>query len=197
MEKKINNILYNLKSSDLGFKTPKNYFENFNNDLENPNILKLIKKDGFVIPNKYFKKVNNTILSNSKPIQIPEGTGFATPDNYFENLKITSHNKTTNKKEINLFQHKYKKFINLSIAASLLLLIGINYFANNQKTINIDNLTANEIEKWINDDLIGFNTYDIAEAYEGIDINDNSLFFEDEISDYLEEKDLELLYLEN
>jgi len=84
----------------------------------------------------------------------------------------------------------------LIIGMPLLLFIGINYFSNRQETLSLDNISANEIENWMDDYSIGFNSYDIAEVYNDIEIN-NSLYFEDEISDYLEKKDLEILFLEN
>ncbi len=191
------NILKNLKSSDLGFKTPDNYFENFKSTVCNSKAIDIEKNEGFAVPNLYFEKLDAKILSKLDSSEIPKKTGFTTPKNYFENFEINSINISPENKVINLLSNQYKKFISMAVAASLLLFIGINYFANHQKTINLDDLTANEIENWMDDNLIGLNSYDIAEVYKEIDINNNSLYFEDEISDYLEEEDLEIMFLEN
>ncbi len=189
-----NNILKELKSSDLGFKIPKNYFDNFESGFLNSEI---DKNKGFAIPDQYFENLNDEILAKIDIAQIPEQTGFTTPKNYFENFEIKSKIKTSNTNVINLFSNQYKRFVSLAIAASFLLFVGIKYFGNKQETFSFDNLTAYEIENWMDESLIGFNTYDIAEVYKDIDIENNNTYFEDEILDYLEEKDLELLFLEN
>ncbi len=189
-----NNILKGLKSTDLGFKIPENYFENFERGFSNSGIK---KSNGFTVPDQYFEKISDEILAKIDVTQIPEQTGFTTPNNYFKNLEIKSINKTSNTKVINLFSNQYKRFISLAIAASFLLFIGVKYFGNKQETIRFDDLTAYEIENWMDESLIGFNAYEIAEVYEDIDISNSTTYFEDEIFDYLEEKDLELLFLEN
>ena len=189
-----NDTLGNIKSSGLGFKTPKNYFENFEGDFLISNAID--KHNGFIVPDEYFEKVNDQILSKTKKVQLPTRTGFDIPESYFDNLEIKTPNKNPKTKIVNLFSNQYKKFINIAVAASLLLFIGINYFSNRQETLSLDNISANEIENWMDDYSIGFNSYDIAEVYNDIEIN-NSLYFEDEISDYLEKKDLEILFLEN
>ncbi|MEN8123782.1 MAG: hypothetical protein ABFR32_01530 [Bacteroidota bacterium] len=193
--KKDNNILNNLKASGLGFKTPNNYFENFESNFITP--ANTDKNNGFVVPDQYFENVNNEILSKIKSVQIPTQTGFEAPKNYFDDIEINTTNKKPKSKVVNLFSNHYKKFINIAVAASFLLFVGVKYFANKQETISLNDISAIEIENWMDEYSIGFNSYDIAEVYEDIDINNNSIYFEDEISDYLEDKDLEILFLEN
>ena len=60
--------LHNIKST--GFKTPDNYFEDFENtffeNLESKTAIKDIEDDGFTVPKDYFNTVENDILDKIK-----------------------------------------------------------------------------------------------------------------------------------
>ncbi len=173
-----------------GFKTPDGYFEQFETDLSK----KMIPvSNGFTIPDDYFE---NFEVHNQKENKFAtlKNTGFKTPEHYFDNLENKLYPKTNTSKVISLKRSDYIKIISLSIAASLLLFFGISNYSSNHNSLNT--VAATEIETWMDEGLVTFNTYEIEDMFTENDLN---LIAEesDEISDYLKYTDIENLLLEN
>ncbi len=166
-----NKKLHSIKTT--GFKTPKGYFDSFDEDL-----LQKISTEG---------RLNETISS-----------GFKTPENYFEGLeehiiKQVSEEKST--KVISLFSRKNLVYAS-SIAAAVLLLISFSVFNN---TIGIGDLETKTVENYIIYE--NFSSYEIAALIDQEDLNEtnfvNHNFDEEAIEDYLlEQTDIESLMIE-
>lgn len=181
MEGNKNNILKHLKKSDPGFIVPKDYFEGMEDRVDpTRNALGLN-------PNQNQKSPFNIDDIGKDP-------GFSVPEGYFDTVeaKINRADKT---KVIRL-KSNFTRLLSLSIAASILLFFGINYL--NKKQITSDTLVFQDEEfvNWIESDLVDFNSYEIAEAFNDMEI-EHTLYAEDEVGDYLNGVDIENLILEN
>jgi hypothetical protein len=192
MENKNKNILNELKNKGHGFVSPSNYFTEFEQDFyaNNKNI-----KSGYNSPDNYFDHLEDKIIKETKGFNTKRTTGFKIPDNYFKTLDNVLIDKQ-NSKIIKLNNYNYFKIISLSIAASLLLFVGINNSKSKTDNINLESINIVEIENWMENDLISFNTYEISDIFtdNDLDILNNET---DEILDYFEYNDLENLILEN
>ncbi len=195
MKNKKNEILNEMNKNKGGFQTPSNYFNEFEKNFQKNenNIL-----TGYRSPKNYFSEVENKIIDKSKDLNIIKSTGFKIPENYFNEFDNSISKKIINKntKIIDLYNYKYFKIISFSIAASLLLFFGLNNSLFNKNKYNIETVQVTEIENWMDEDLISFNSYDIAETFSDVELvieNDYS----DEILEYLDYTDIENLILEN
>ena len=189
------NSLKHIKFNKNPFKIPKGYFDAVENDVfakissEN-----FPKKEGFSSPTGYFKDVENKILTKIGK----EKSGFAIPENYLETLEDKVIAKISNdKRPVKVIDFKsiiLNRVLPFAVAASLLLIIYINY---NNKTTSFDSIASTDIERWIEDDLVTFDTYEIAEVYRDTQIENQDIFAEDELEEYLNGMDVESLLYEN
>lgn len=191
MKNKNKDILKNINES--GFKIPDKYFGQFEKEMQN-NIKPL--PTGFKVPDDYFKNFEANFnkedqLTSISSIRTP---GFKTPDNYFENIDSVGDSISKKSKVIPLNRSSFIKMAGLAIAASLLLFFSISRFNTNNDPI--DYVADNEIEAWLEEGLVSFNTYDIEDVFSDEDLN---LIAEesDEVTNYLKYTDIEVLLLEN
>ncbi|MDY7395424.1 hypothetical protein UMM65_09240 [Aureibaculum sp. 2210JD6-5] len=191
--------LENIKKS--GFKTPKDYFETFEDSV----FVKMSsdnfpKKEGFKSPSGYFDSVEDSLFEKLNLEKTKKETGFKVPENYLETVEDkvlkTIKNKQEEPKVINFKTVFLKRLIPIAAAASLLLFIFINY-NQTTKDVNLDQLASTEIEQWIDDDLITFDTYEITEVFDDVELESQPIFEEEDIEDYLNGTDIESLILEN
>ncbi len=189
MNKKKKDILNNLKLEKTGFNHPENYFEDFENSFqENNNKI----NSGFKTPNNYFNIIEDVIFDkvNFKP------TGFETPSNYFESVEDKVLSKINSAKVIPLKNYKIIRRIGIAVAASLVLFFSLYNFNAKNSNLSLESVHISEIENWMDNDLITFNTYEISEIFTDADL-DLANNETDEILDYLEYTDIESLILEN
>jgi ribosomal protein S17E len=188
MNHKKEDILKNIKGT--GFGIPKNYFEDFENKFHQN---RGRNTTGFKVPNEYFEKLEDTFIVR-KNLNAMKGAGFKTPDSYFENVEKSVFLKRKKKKAIPLSRRISYKNAFLAIAASVLLFFSISEFNHNKNSISA--IADTEIDSWIEEGLVSFNTYEIEEMFTDADLN---LLAEesDEISDYLKYTDIEALLIEN
>lgn len=158
------------KTDKEGFTTPAGYFEDFQERLfekisEEPltPILDSIKNDGFTVPKNYFKTLPTHIVGKL-PAKGPKLIRLAT----------------------------YKKqFVAIaSIAAVLLVFVGIQFFDDRGNT-NTE-FAYEEMEDYINNNLTSMNSYDLAEL---LDMEDHEIagintidYEEGEMIDYLNDE---------
>lgn len=118
-----------------GFKTPENYFEDFDAQL--------------------FRKVDE--------INLPKSAGFKAPENYFENLEEQVLNSVKNSekpsKVVSLFPKKYFGYA-AAVAASLI--IGFAVFNNKSNNENLDALQLATIDDYIEEGNLNLDLYDVT-----------------------------------
>ncbi len=187
MDQEKENILNNLKKSGPGFTVPKAYFEKMEARIEQ----KMDSNDSNSDTNSDLKsnKKNNFSLD-----QIGKEHGFKIPDGYFdENEPKLKKLKTT---KIVPLKNNYTRILALSIAASILLFFGIKYKNPAQNAKSQIVFQDEEFINWIESDLVELNSYEIAEAFNDVEL-DQVLYPEDEVDEYLNTIDIEHLILEN
>ncbi len=186
-------ILDNIKLKGTGFTNPESYFADFESNFEENNS-KI--NSGFEIPSNYFNKIEDKIISKTKRSLSSNKTGFKTPNNYFESIEAKILAKTNSAKVIPLKNYKVIKRLGIAVAASLILFFSLYNFSRNSNNLSLDTVKADEIENWMDNDLITFNTYEISEIFTDADL-DLANNVNDEVLDYFEYIDIENLILEN
>ncbi len=187
MNKKNKNILDQLKLKDSGFTVPDGYFQNLELPLESD---KPYKETGFKVPNSYFKNVENEILTKTT-----KSTGYQIPKGYFDHLEPIVLSKTIYKKKSKIRSVQFLKFASYAAAASILLFFGVQQWSNKQQ-FDINSISAADIENWMDNGFIHFQTEEISETLEDIDLIALNNFSQEDIQQYLNEEDLENLMLE-
>jgi len=158
-----------------------------------------IKKNGFKAPKSYFDTLETTIFDKIISENFPNEDGFTAPENHLDTVEekvlanLAHENKTI--KIINFNTILFKRILPIAVAASLLLFIFIKNNTNSN-TIEKNYLTSTEIEYLIENDLLTFNTYEITEAFSDVELENQHIFDDQEMLDYLNGTDIEDLILE-
>lgn len=182
------NILDELKKSGAGFKAPKDYFEDMEDRFVASQNLDKAKKE-------HSKSAGPKMPKLDALDSIGKSHGFTTPAGYFEEeAKHLVIPKT--KKIISLNSPGLRKWLNLSIAASILLFFGLGFYLSSNTNVQMAELNTDEIENWIDTDLISFNSYEIAEVFEDVDL-ESDLYSDEEVGAYLDNLDIEEIILDN
>ena len=189
-----------LKQKGSGFKVPKGYFDALEATvIAELSTEKLPVKEGFTTPKGYFNTLEDAVF-NKLGKEFIKTESFDIPKDYFDTLEDRifdriNEERVKESKVISLSERIRKTWIPVAVAASLLLILMINY--NNSST-TIDAVAETELDKWIEDDLISLDSYEIAEVFNDIDLSDDSTFDEDaELLEYLNGTDVESMILEN
>ena len=160
--------------------------------------LKNIKKTGFKTPKNYFQNLEDQIMDTIKldnALKSIDDAGFKIPQGYLDTLEdvvLTKVTKTSNPKVISILNKQTLIYIS-GVAAAVLIMF--NIFWNKTET-TIDTLDAELVENYFIDQ--GINTFEIAalltndeEINIDIEIFDET-FNNDSLEDYLlENMDLE------
>ncbi|KGL63993.1 hypothetical protein [Polaribacter sp. Hel1_85] len=149
------------------------------------------KESGFSIPKNYFNTTEDAIEAKIAEENFTKNKGFKVPDSYFKELENDILAKvTTTKKETKVISLKERilKAIPIAAAASVILFIGLNSFIfNKTEELTLDSLSDNEIENWLDTNIL--NTNDIALILNEDIFDENDFYFatlEDEnIEDYI------------
>ena len=187
MDHEKKNILNSLKKSGQGFTVPKVYFDKLEDRIEH----KMHSTDS----NHKTNKENNGKQKSAFILdQIGKEHGFKTPDDYFDTFEPKLKRIKTTK--IIPLKNNYIRILAMSIAASILLFFGIKYINPTQSEKSQLVFQDQEYINWIESDLVDLNSYEIAEAFNDIELN-QVYYPEDEVDEYLNSVDIELLILEN
>lgn len=187
------------KLKEKGFKAPDGYFDT----VEDAIFAQLAEKKfpekvGFTVPPTYLEEVENNVLKKLSEEKIQKETGQKIPEAYFESIEDRVFAKLKDEKpEVKVISFRsvlLKRVIPFAAAASLLLFFILN---SNRDTISLDNVASTEIEKWIENDLITLDAYEIAEVYSDIELDNQDYFGDEEIIDYLDDMNVESIILEN
>lgn len=154
---------------------------------------KFNKKNPFKTPDDYFEEFNGKLLDKiaaDSPV-IPKEEGFGLPENYFDGLHERIQEKLHGRKPKVIPLQSYKKYVYTaaSIAAILLVLVGLNWGSSEE--ITFEDLASEEIENYFENNDFELTSYEIAEVLplDELEMND---FFETQLNeenvlDYLDE----------
>ena len=190
MDNNKKDILDSLKKSGTGFKHPKGYFDEVEEKLASA----LSQNDEFEMGSETGKERTDSVKPKKLDL-IGKNHGFAVPENYFEEDPGIKK-EAGSAKIISMARKNAGRWLSLAVAASFLLFFGTRFFTVNDKQLDLSEINENEIENWIDADLVSFNAYEIAEAYSDVDL-ENEMFSDEEVADYLNTIDIEQLILDN
>lgn len=207
------NIVNELKDIGIdipnGLKSPMDcpldYFTNFSES-----VLDLIKEEDFwatlpkkmpyEIDNHYFQLSENEIISFVKAEEsidfLPKTMPFALPKDYFQDFENELKTKIEiEKKEIKPLRLTHTKTQVFSIAASIILFLGLGFmFLKPTKTINIEQqlttISINEINAYIMQHQVEFATDVVTESIDETNVDVNKLeneIIESQINDLTKE----------
>ena len=198
--------LKHIKPTKNNFKVPKGYFDAVEDSvLAKLTAEKLSHKDGYAAPDSYFDTIEDRVLakikkekSSQSSLPTNKQTGFSIPENYLETVEDSITAKLNDDenpiKVIDFKTFVLTRIVPFAAAAAVLLLVYINY---NTKTTSFDTVASTDIEEWIENDLITLDIYEIAEVYNDSELENTTIFAEDEVLEYLDGTDIESLLLEN
>lgn len=158
------------------------------------------KISGFKTPENYFENFEENLFSRFEENNFPKSTGFNVPNGYFESVEMkvldscsTSEEKT---KVIPLFPRKYLRYAAVIAAC---ILIGAFIFNSVENKSNIDSIQIGLIDKYIEEGNLNIDLYDLTTYLEpqNIEIYDfnNLQISETSLKRYLlENTDEEILY---
>lgn len=157
----------------------------------------------FSVPENYFNSIEDSVLSQIIEEQLPGKLTYNVPDTYFENFEDNLLSKSEfSKKETKVIRLKSRilKIIPTAAAACMLLFIGLNYFTIT-KPSDIDSISSDDLELWIDENHIDYST---VNAIEFIDtdftesniIEDDSSLEDEDILNYLNSIDTSNLLTE-
>ena len=142
------------------------------------------KETGFSIPNNYFASTEEKISTKLSEESFTKEPGFTMPDAYFKDLEndiLAKVSPTKEETKVISLKEKFFKIIPIAAAASVILFIGLNSFVfNNDKELNLDSLSDDDIEFWLDSNTL--NNNDIAAVLED-DILDESDFYFSSLED--------------
>ena len=183
-------MLGKLENSGTGFNLPKGYFDSLEDKISAG-----IKPDELsekIKGPRIFQKDSKQVEGLSK---IRQQSGFKVPEGYFEKDEaylIGSPKKRTFPLSLN----RNTKVIWYSIAASFLLFFTIKYVTVRPTDFDFSEINQSEIETWIDADLVSFNSYDVAEVFDDVNLDDYD-FTDEEVENYIANEDIENIILQN
>lgn len=187
MKGKEKDILRKLKTTDRGFSVPDGYFDSLDSKLGM--LVSNTSKDDPEPTDITDLKSDGSLLNLKK-----EEPGFKTPQDYFESFEPKALTNVSGK--VVSLKNKTARIISMAIAASVLLFFGIQYNYMTPPSSTELSLQEEDISNWIEMDLVELNSYDIAEAYDDIELDEIS-YTDEELYHYLNDVDLESIILEN
>lgn len=168
---------------------------------------KINKNNSFKVPDGYFDTLSGNIMDkiHKEKSAMSTSPGFKVPEGYFENLNTKIFQKLENQpvetKIISLKSYKKHFYAVASVAAIVLLFIGIQF--NGSKVLSYSDLANSDIEEYFEYNDMELSSYDLAEILplNDLDLNDilENRLDNDNIIDYLNShvEDFEELNLHN
>lgn len=183
-------ILGKLKNSGTGFNLPEGYFDSLDDKI----IEGMITAEGSKKTGQppFFQKDTHKA---GGLIKIGKKSGFKVPQGYFDQDEAYLI-RSTEKRIFSIPINKNKMMIWYSVAATFLLFFAIKYVTVTPSDFDLSEINQSDIETWIDDDLVSFNSYDLSEVFDEIDLNDHH-FTDEEVETYIANEDIENIILQN
>ena len=148
---------------------------------------------GFKVPTGYFDHLEDRVVSR---LSKESRKGFKVPEGYFEDFDVNPNMAIDDRRAIALDRRGRARILWMAAAASVMLFFGVKYMNTEQNSLEWKNLDDREISSWIESDLTELNAYDIAEAYQEVEL-EVSVPANSELDEYLNEIDLNQILIEN
>lgn len=147
---------------------------------------------GLNVPEDYFENFEDRMMLRVMEDNLPTSNGFKVPDGYFDSIEENVLNSLAEHKEpkvVSLFNRQNLLYIT-GIAASLALIISL--WSGSGDDVTLTDISANEVEAFIDNGGLDINTYDVLALLEAEDLSEITLPMEE-----IPEENLEEYLLEN
>ncbi len=124
------------------------------------------KAGGFHVPKDYFEDFEDNLFGKIAEKSLPESDGYRIPKDYFEDFEARLFQKLHPEKEtkvIKLATYKKVYYTLGSVAAALVLFIAVKNLVSSPVIINGPSVV--EIEAYIDNGYMILDSYDIAEVF--------------------------------
>lgn len=187
--------LFEIENLKSGFVVPEKYFDSLESDIPVAVFLdSLPKENPFITPDNYLESIESSTL------EFIENENAAIPEGYFDTIETNVFKKINKQPKVySINKRALKFFAPIAVAASILLLFTLQFLDTNQNS-DFSSLNPDEIELWLLDESLNFNTNELAYLYENTEIevlNIYDFYEEDEVFDYLNDVDVESLISTN
>lgn len=153
------------------------------------------KNSGFKTPQDYFKNFDELVLNEVKLKSEISNNGFKTPDKYFENFEVSVEGLAVKETKVISIFNKKNVLVASSIAAAILIFFNLNIYNNPEISLtDLDNETVtnyilNEAES---DELASIYTNNTLKTSQFI----NYSISDETLNSYLEYEDVNNLFSE-
>ncbi|MEE9349559.1 MAG: hypothetical protein V3U80_05885, partial [Flavobacteriaceae bacterium] len=141
---------------------------------------------GFKTPENYFDTITTKLIQKSSHINNKEG--FKVPNDYFTTVEDSILNQKSDKKSIvKVLSLNYRilyKIIPIGIAASFLIFMSLHYFTSIDRSFN--KLTNTEMNSWLDENIDIVNEYSLLDTFDDVDIDELAHFNDNELINYIE-----------
>lgn len=143
----------------------------------------------FKIPENYFNTIEDRVFEKLSEKKLLKNDEFNIPKNYFETVEDSVFEKLnlTHKKETKVISIR-RLLIQISVAAALIFMASLFYINNN--STNINTITANDVDIWLDENVEDIDTFLIAEIFEADEIDDLQNFNDADLLNELEGADI-------
>lgn len=164
-----------------------------------------LKISGFKTPENYFENFETELFIRLEEERFPKSSGFEVPTGYFDSLEeivLQKVNKKENpvydkSKVISFFPKRYYAY---TTAIAACLLVAVTLFNSQQDVSNIDTIQIGLIDKYIEEGNLNLDLYELTSYLDADDIEivdfDNQYFSQNTLEDYLLENTEEEILIE-
>lgn len=139
------------------------------------------------MPEGYFEQLEKRVLGRSGKEGI---RGFRVPEGYFDDFHVRPDLDAPGKPPVPINRNDRSRILWMAAAASILLFFGIKYLNTESEGLQWSSLDQGELSLWIESDMSGISTEDIAEAYQEVEL-EVSIPEGTELDEYLRNADLD------
>ena len=139
------------------------------------------------MPDGYFEQLERRVLDRSGKEGI---RGFRVPEGYFDDFHVSPDLNAPGKPPVPINRNDRSRILWMAAAASILLFFGIKYLDTESDGLQWSSLDQGELSHWIESDMSGISTEDIAEAYQEVEL-EVSIPEGTELDEYLRNADLD------
>ncbi len=148
---------------------------------------------GFKTPENYFENFEKQLFSKIEEVNLPKSAGFKVPTGYFESLEekvlLNAIPSEKSRKVISLFSNRKLGYV-AAIAACLVLCFML-FKPNHSISEDFNSLQMATIENYINDGNLNLDIYDVTTIFNDEDISavnfENLKFSDGALKNYLME----------
>jgi len=146
--------------------------------------------NGFKSPEDYFENFEDRLFSKLSEDKLPKESGFKVPEGYFDQLEETIVSKAIDsEKKTKVIPLISRKTLYYATAIAACAIIVFSVITNNDVIQNIDTINISSIENYIEEGNLNIDYTDLASLLEEEDFTSNTsesnLFSEESIEEYL------------